>query len=632
MSSGWVWRRCATRSPMLQGEIQLLRRQLEETARREAELEAALAESGPQRRTAGAGFRPWARQLRRNIEGLGVRALPTGILPFVWHNPLFDARWYLGRYPDVRSSKTAPERHYRRHGMAEGRDPNAFFDTSWYLSHYPDVAARGMDPLDHYHLFGAWEGRDPGPLFRTRWYLALNPDVRDAGVDPLLHYLRHGALEGRPPRPARRPGSQASSRSSRLHPARPCHCCHKAGPNRVCDPLDGVPLDRPVVLILDDKFPRPDRDAGSVLTLHYVRLFQDLGYHVHFVATQDDSEGARYRKSLAASGATVLDASTDSAAVLGLLEAAGPRFAAVLLSGISVAGRYLDEIQGQCRDARTIFLTHDLHFLREERAAMLAGDRVGMYRAAGTRELEIHVARTADATIVVSSVEQDILEAAAPGARVFWCPLIQDVVGRVNGFAKRSGVAFVGGYRHGPNVDAVRWFLADVWPSVRRALPMADFFAIGADMPSELRRRDDDGFVAVGHVKDLTPWLERVRITVAPLRYGAGAKGKVVSSLARGVPCVATPIGAEGMEASGRGIVSADDAEAFATAVVRLHNDEAEWERQSDAGLQWVEATTSLRMAHERLTDLLLDISAPVPVDTTAASPGGQPMQATPAP
>ena len=202
----------------------------------------------------------------------------------------------------------------------------------------------------------------------------------------------------------------------------------------------------------------------------------------------------------------------------------------------------------------------------------------------------------------------------------------------MNGFAKRSGVAFVGGYRHDPNVDAVRWFLADVWPSVRRALPMADFFAIGADMPSELRRRDDDGFVAVGHVKDLTPWLERVRITVAPLRYGAGAKGKVVSSLARGVPCVATPIGAEGMEASGRGIVSADDAEAFATAVVRLHNDEAEWERQSDAGLQWVEATTSLRMAHERLTDLLLDISAPVPVDTTAASPGGQPMQATPAP
>ena len=245
-----------------------------------------------------------------------------------------------------------------------------------------------MDPLDHYHLFGAWEGRDPSPLFRTRWYLALNPDVRDAGMDPLLHYLRHGALEGRPPRPARRLGSQASSRSSRLHPTRPATAVTRQVLSGVHS-LAGVPPDRPVVLILDDKFPRPDRDAGSVLTLHYVRLFQDLGYHVHFVATQDNSEGARYRKPLAASGATVLDASTDSAAVLGLLEAAGPRFAAVLLSGISIAGRYLDKIQGQCRDARTIFLTHDLHFLREERAAMLAGDPVGMYRAAGTRELEV---------------------------------------------------------------------------------------------------------------------------------------------------------------------------------------------------------------------------------------------------
>ena len=180
----------------------------------------------------------------------------------------------------------------------------------------------------------------------------------------------------------------------------------------------------------------PDR----VLTRHYVRLPQELGYHVPLVATQDDSDGARYRKSLAASGATLLDASTDPAAVMGLLEVAGPRFAAVLLSGLSVAGRYLFKILRYCREARTIFLTHDLHFLREERAARLAGDRVGMYRAAATRELESHVARMADATIVVSSVEQGILEAAAPGARVFWCPLIQDVVGGVNGFAERSGV------------------------------------------------------------------------------------------------------------------------------------------------------------------------------------------------
>ena len=134
---------------------------------------------------------------RLSLVRLRLRVTPAQLVPFVWHNPLVDADWYLTRYPDVGQQGADPARHYRRHGVKEARDPNAFFDTRWYLARNPDVAASGMDPLDHYYLYGAADGRDPSPRFDTDWYLAQNPDVRASGINPLLHYLRHGAREGR---------------------------------------------------------------------------------------------------------------------------------------------------------------------------------------------------------------------------------------------------------------------------------------------------------------------------------------------------------------------------------------------------------------------------------------------------
>ena len=85
---------------------------------------------------------------------------------------LFDATWYLRRYPDVRDVG-GPLRHYLERGAAEGRDPNPLFDSDWYLQEYPDVAQTGMNPLLHYLRYGALEGRNPQPFFDTRWYLSV---------------------------------------------------------------------------------------------------------------------------------------------------------------------------------------------------------------------------------------------------------------------------------------------------------------------------------------------------------------------------------------------------------------------------------------------------------------------------
>jgi hypothetical protein len=115
-------------------------------------------------------------------------------------HPLFDAEWYVQQYDDVRTAGADPYRHYRKHGVREGRRPNPWLDPDWYRARYPDIASTGVDPMDHYHEHGWREGRDPSADFDTGWYLRAYPDVLVAGIDPLEHYLRRGMAEGRSPR------------------------------------------------------------------------------------------------------------------------------------------------------------------------------------------------------------------------------------------------------------------------------------------------------------------------------------------------------------------------------------------------------------------------------------------------
>ncbi len=196
-------------------------------------------------------------------------------------------------------------------------------------------------------------------------------------------------------------------------------------------------------------------------------------------------------------------------------------------------------------------------------------------RAADARRKELFLIENSDATIVVSDAELGRLKQIMPGAPVFHIPLIRDIPGRVNGFAPRADIALVGHFLHAPNPDAALVFAAAIWPRVHKALPDARFRMIGAGWPAAMPPPPGDGIDLVGHVADMGATLERLRLTVAPLRFGAGAKGKIVTSLAHGVPCVATPIAAEGMGfTDGVNLLIASDFDQFAGHVVALYSDE----------------------------------------------------------
>jgi glycosyltransferase involved in cell wall biosynthesis len=175
-------------------------------------------------------------------------------------------------------------------------------------------------------------------------------------------------------------------------------------------------------------------------------------------------------------------------------------------------------------------------------------------------------------------------------------------------FAQRHDLVFVGGFRHPPNADAVLWFAREAFPRIRAALPDVRFHCIGGDVPREIAALSTEpGIVVHGHVPDIDPYMDGCRVAVAPLRYGAGVKGKVNLSMAHGQPVVATPCAVEGMHlADGEDVLVADGADAFADAVLRLYRDEPLWERLAAGGLANVAKHFSADAARDVVRRLLL--------------------------
>jgi glycosyltransferase involved in cell wall biosynthesis len=180
------------------------------------------------------------------------------------------------------------------------------------------------------------------------------------------------------------------------------------------------------------------------------------------------------------------------------------------------------------------------------------------------------------------------------------------------GFAERSGIGFIGGFEHAPNIDAIRHFLADVWPLVHAADPSIRFEIVGSALPDGVLDGVPGDVRYLGTLDSIDGWLESLRMTVAPLRIGAGAKGKVASSLCAGLPCVLSAVAAEGMDLEdGRDVRVAIDPAAMAAAVVRLHSDAAEWAQLSAGGLAFARARLSVENYKQALRKGVVGMELP---------------------
>lgn len=359
------------------------------------------------------------------------------------------------------------------------------------------------------------------------------------------------------------------------------------------------------VLVIDACTPRPDHDSGSLRMFEILRLLREEGCAVSFFADNRLHDGA-YTQALQALGVQVWYRPW----IRGRgawFKKHGALLDVIVASRHEVAAHYLRLARRFAPRARFVFDTVDLHFVREQREAELAGRPQLARKAQRTRAAELALARKADLTLTVSAHERELLLGALPGANVEVLSNIHACVDEPKGFAERRGLLFVGSFRHPPNVDAALWMAREVLPLIACEDPAIELHLVGPWPPPEVRALAELPGVRVhGHVPDLHPLLDGCRIGLAPLRYGAGVKGKINQSMAHGQPVVATPLAVEGMHlCDGVDVALAADAPAFAQAVLRLHADSRYWQTLARNGLANVERYFSFAAARQALRRML---------------------------
>ena len=355
------------------------------------------------------------------------------------------------------------------------------------------------------------------------------------------------------------------------------------------------------ILVVHPYVPPRNRDSGSLRLFRLIELMREQGHRVTLVARQAAGQEAA---ALELEGLGVEVHRGEPNDLEGLVRRVRPDVA--WLSFFHLAEDVLPVVRRASPGTRVAVDTVDVHFLREQRAAELSGRAEDRARAASTRRREEAVYAAADVLVAVSADDAAALEQLAPGVPVAVVSNVHAPEPAGPGHADRDGVVFVGNYHHAPNVDAVVHFCAAIWPRVTRALPGARLTLVGTAPPPEVLALAGAGVDVAGWVPETAPYLDAARVSIAPLRYGAGVKGKVGEAMARGLPVVTTSIGSEGMGlVDGEHLLVADGDDAFADAVVRLHEDAELWQRLARDGRGALDAKLGVEAARDALHGLL---------------------------
>ena len=341
------------------------------------------------------------------------------------------------------------------------------------------------------------------------------------------------------------------------------------------------------LLVIGYVWPEPCSSAAGCHMMSLMRLFRESGWTIHFASP-------------AARGAHECDLVSEeiSCHEIALNCSSFDSFISELNPSVVLFDRFMMEEQfgwrvaQACPEALRVLDMEDFHSLRDARQAAV---KKGLsYREADlvTEKAQREVASIfrCDLTLVVSEFEQDLLMTRyqVPGELLIGCPfLLEPYQKQIPDFDEREHFLSIGNFRHAPNWDAVLWLKQKIWPLIRQGLPDAELHVYGAYPPpkaSELHK-PSEGFLVKGWASDAREVMSRSRLCLAPLRFGAGLKGKLTEAMLCGTPSITTPVGAEGIQGPlpWPGAV-AEDAESFAKNAIALYGDEKEWRLRQEWG------------------------------------------------
>jgi O-antigen biosynthesis protein len=371
-------------------------------------------------------------------------------------------------------------------------------------------------------------------------------------------------------------------------------------------------------LVMDAAIPVVGRDAGSNVLLSHMHSLQRLDFKVYFASLSPPSDAAV--TALEAEGVTVCRepwfATPEEA-----LKRLGPDLDVVYLHRVDAAA-YLAHARRHARRARLVYSVADLHHLRTSREAV-AEKRPDLSRLAQSQHMdEIAAAFRADVVLTHSSHEAELLRRATRRENVHLVRWAVATADAAPDLSQRRGAAFIGSYLHRPNLAAARELVNVLLPRLQEQDPSFTCMLVGSDMPEGLRLAARPGLEIKGRVPELRVVLDAVRMTLAPLSFGAGVKGKVVDSLAAGVPCVCSPIAAEGLDlpAELQPTVGALPQE-FIGAALRLHQDADLAQHSAEVGLAYVRDAFSAEKLDEALSRALCIARLPPAIPSPIRTP-----------
>lgn len=380
------------------------------------------------------------------------------------------------------------------------------------------------------------------------------------------------------------------------------------------DPQHPGASERPTtrLLIIGYVWPEPRSSAASGHVMHLIQCFLEQGWQITFASPATEGE---HKADLAGLGIDEVRIELNNSSFDTFISNLQPDV--VLFDQFMIEEQFGWRVEQQCPKALRILETSDLQSLRHTRHQLLKNhlsdapqaddldqlfsvDGAALFSAMAVSDLaqrEIAALYRCDLNLMTSDVEIGLLTElfGLPASILHWCPLMLEAVPEhVAPFHQRAHFLTIGNFRHAPNWDAVLWMKNSVWPLIRRQLPDAQFHIYGAYTPPKATALHNaaQGFHVMNWAEDALAVMSAARVCLAPLRFGAGIKGKLIDAMLCGTPSVTTPVGAEAMSDTGQpwpGLIGSSAAQ-LADAAVRLYQDPVLWNQAQADGLTLLNA------------------------------------------
>lgn len=353
---------------------------------------------------------------------------------------------------------------------------------------------------------------------------------------------------------------------------------------------------RKVLLMIDHYVPQYDKDAGSRTLLHYLKIFVSKGYSVKLIG-DNFYKHEPYTTTFQQMGIEVLYGAYYAENWENWIKRNGKEIDYIWLNRPHISIKYIDVLK-EYTQAKIMYYGMDLHFLRVQREYEVSQDKALIKEAKEWQEKEFYLMERADISYTLSDVEVDVVHKIEPEIpmrviKTFAYEQFREEVPK--DFHQRENIMFVGGFTHTPNEDAMLWFVKEVFPFISRRMDIT-LYIVGAVPTAKIMNLESKNIVIKGFLTDneLQELYDSCRMVVAPLRYGAGVKGKVLEAMYNGLPVITTSIGAEGIVGIDDIIAVEDDKERFADRLCELYEKPEELERLSMLGQKYMRENFSM--------------------------------------